>query len=132
MINIQSTTKNNVQNVLKKLVQSYASSQAKSFAAKTATKKFVSTAVGRTTCSAMTKTIRQGVNTMCHSHIGKKTVQKTASGICGKAIKGATARSVATKAVRGNVITNTFFFCIKFICSNHYSFKTNNYNKHTN
>ena len=52
---------------------------------------------------------------MCQSSAGKKVVQKAASGVCKKAINGAASRSVVTKAIRGNVISNTIMFAVNSV-----------------
>ena len=115
MENKNNTTKNDSKKVLKNIAVSCAKSKAKSFVVNTAADKFANTEVGRSTCSAMTKTIKKGLNSICQSSAGKNAVQKAACGICGKSVKGAAARSVATKAVRGNVIFNTIMFAVNSV-----------------
>ena len=105
-------TGNDTKKILKTIAISYAESKAKSLVVKTATKKFVSSEVGRKTCVTMTKTIRNGVNAVCKTSTGKRAIQKAAQGACSKVVNGAAARSVATKAVRGNIITNTIMFAV--------------------
>lgn len=115
MENKNNTTQNDTKKVLKNIAISCAESKAKSFVVNTSTKKFVSSEVGRKTCVVMTKTIKKGVNTMCQSSAGNSAVKKAAQGICGKAVKGAAARSVATKVIRGNIITNTIMFTVNSV-----------------
>ena len=77
-----------------------------------ATQQFLRSEVGRKAATITTLVVRKGVNTVCNTEVGKKVVEKVAQGVSGKVLNGATARIVATKAVRGNILTNTIVFAV--------------------
>lgn len=84
----------------------------KTLACGVATQQFLRTTAGRKSAVAATLAVRKGVNAVCKSGVGKKVVEKVAQGVGGKVVKGAAARTVATRAIRGNVITSSIVFAI--------------------
>ena len=90
----------------------FGKSGAKVLAVGVTTQQFLRTEVGRKTATITTHVVRKGINATCETEIGKKVVEKIAQSVGGKVLNGAAARIVATKAIRGNVITSTIVFAI--------------------
>lgn len=77
-----------------------------------ATQQFLRSEVGRKSAAVTTHAVRKGLNAVCNTGIGRKVVEKFAQGVGGKVVNGAAARTVATKAIRGNIITSTIVFAV--------------------
>lgn len=103
------------QTALKESAKSFGKTGSKVLTTGVVTQQFLRTQVGRNTAAVTTHVVRKGVNVACKSNIGKNFVAKLAQGAGGKIVNGAAARTVATKAVRGNVITSTVMFAVTSI-----------------
>lgn len=77
-----------------------------------ATQQFLRSEVGRKAATLTTHVVRKGINTLCDTDVGCKVIEKVAQGISGKVVNGAVARTVATKAIRGNIISSTIVFAV--------------------
>lgn len=93
----------------------FGKSGAKVLVSGVAIQQFLRSEVGRKTATITTHAVRKGVNVVCNTEIGRKAVEKVAWGIGGKVVKGAAARTVTTKAIRGNIITSAVVFAIDSI-----------------
>lgn len=93
----------------------FAATGTKVLAGGVATQQILRTEVGRNAAAAATKVVKEGVEAVCQTEVGKAVVNKIAQGVGGKMLGGAAARSVATKAIRGNVITSTVMFAVDSI-----------------
>lgn len=77
-----------------------------------ATQQFLRSEIGRKAATVTTHAVRKGINLVCDTRIGRKAIEKFAQGIGGKVVNGAAARTVATKAIRGNIITSSIVFVV--------------------
>lgn len=73
---------------------------------------FLRSEVGRKAAALTTHAVRKGINTLCDTEVGRKVIEKVAQGISGKVVSGAVARTVATKAIRSNIISSTIVFAV--------------------
>lgn len=90
----------------------FGKSGSKTLACGVATQQFLRTEAGRKAATVATHAVRKSINTVCKTGAGKKVVEKIAQGVGGKVVKGAAARTVATRAIRGNVITSSIVFAV--------------------
>lgn len=77
-----------------------------------ATQQILKTEVGRKAATVATHIVRKGLDVVGKTQVGKTVVAKVAQGTCGKVLSGAAAKSVATKAIRGNIVTSTVMFAV--------------------
>ena len=85
---------------------------AKTLANGVATQQFLRSEVGRKAATITTHAVRKGINVVCDTEVGCKIIEKVAQGVGGKVVNGAAARTIATKAIRGNIITSTIVFAV--------------------
>lgn len=77
-----------------------------------ATQQFLRTEIGRKAATITTFAVRKLINTTCGSGVGRKVIEIFAQGVGNKVVKGAATRTVATRAIRGNIITSTIVFTV--------------------
>lgn len=76
---------------------------------------FLRTAFGRNIAAALTHALRPGVQSTAQTAAGRWLVNNVAKGVTKSSLTGAAARNVATKALRGNIITSTAVFVVDSI-----------------
>lgn len=87
----------------------------KAVAAGVLAQQFLRTAFGRNVAAALTHGIRSGVQSGTQTAAGRWLVNNVAKGVTKSSLTGAAARNVATKALRGNIITSTAVFVVDSI-----------------
>lgn len=80
-----------------------------------ATQQFLRTSAGRTTAAVLQKSANKAVDAAIRTNVGRKIVEKTAEGVCKRAVTGAAARNVLSRAAATNTITATAAFAISAI-----------------
>ena len=80
-----------------------------------ATQQILRTDVGRNAATITTHAVRKGLSAASKTKLGVKTIEKIAQGAGGKVLNGAAARTAATKAIRGNILTSTVVFAVDSI-----------------
>ena len=69
------------------------------------TQQLLRTQIGRSFSAFATKVTKQVIDQLYKSEIGKKAVNKIASGMLGKSLTGAAAKNALTKLLRTNIVT---------------------------
>ena len=90
----------------------FGKSGTKVLASGVATQQFLRSEVGRKAATVTTHVVRKGINAVCNTEVGRKVIEKVAQGVGGKVVNGAAARTVATRAIRGNILTSTIVFAV--------------------
>lgn len=90
----------------------FGKSGAKILANGVATQQFLRSEVGRKAATITTHVVRKGINAVCNIEVGRKVIEKVAQGVGGKVVNGAAARTIATRAIRGNILTNTIVYAV--------------------
>lgn len=80
---------------------------ATTLAAGVAVQQLLRTQVGRNMAAGATKAARKGIDLLWKTDFGRKLIEKTMSGILGKAIIGNAAKNACTKLLRSNIFTTT-------------------------
>ena len=80
-----------------------------------ATQQFLRSEAGRKVAAITTHVVRKGINGACDTNVGRNVIEKFSQGVCGKMVNGSAARTIATKAIRGNIITSAVVFAVDSI-----------------
>lgn len=80
-----------------------------------ATQQILKTEIGRKAATVTTHVVRKGLDVVGKTQVGKTVIAKIAQGTSSKVLSGAAARTVATKAIRGNIVTSTVMFAVTSI-----------------
>lgn len=80
-----------------------------------ATQQILRTEVGRTVSAAAQKGIGKAIDATMKTQAGRKVIEKTASAIGGKAVSGAAAKQVLSRAGSTNVITAAVSFVVSAV-----------------
>lgn len=100
---------------VKEAGKEFGSTGAKVLSGGVATQQLLRTQVGRNASAAVTKVAKNGVEVAYKTQAGKAVIDKIAQGVGGKVASGSAARTVATKAIRGNVVTSAVMFAVDSI-----------------
>lgn len=79
------------------------------------TQQILKAELGRKAATVTTHAVRKGLDVAAKTEVGKSVIAKVAQGTCGKVLTGAAAKTVATKAIRGNIVTSTVMFAVTSI-----------------
>ena len=80
-----------------------------------ATQQFLRTSAGRTTTAVLQKGATKAIDAAMRSGIGRKVVEKTATGVGKRALTGVAARNVLSRTASTNVVTATAAFVVSAI-----------------
>ena len=80
-----------------------------------ATQQILSTGAGRTVSAAAQKGIGKAIDATMKTQAGRKVIEKTASAIGGKAVSGAAAKQVLSRAGSTNVVTAAVSFVVSAV-----------------
>ena len=80
-----------------------------------ATQQILRTEVGRTVSAAAQKGIGKAIDATMKTQAGRKVIEKTASAIGGKAVSGAAAKQVLSRAGSTNVVTAAISFVVSAV-----------------
>lgn len=100
---------------IKEAGKEFAGTSAKVLGGGVATQQLLRTQAGRNAAAAVTKVAKNGVEAAYKTQAGKAVIDKIAQGVGGKVAGGSAARTVATKAIRGNVVTSAVMFAVDSI-----------------
>lgn len=78
---------------------------ATTLAAGVAVQQLLRTQVGRNMAAGVTKAAKKSINMLWRTDVGRRIIEKTMSGILGKAVIGNAAKNACTKLLRSNVFT---------------------------